>query len=143
MEVRMHPRTESSQRCFTFQLSVNPRARIFAFIDHLGNQVHHFDLPSHHRELTIVADALVNVEPPDALPEVLPESAWDELRRLVEEGDHWPMLMPSVYARPCALLEDLTRELGVDDRAGRDPLTLVKTVADGINGAFEYVKKST
>ncbi len=30
MEVRMHPRTESSQRCFTFQLSVNPRARIFA-----------------------------------------------------------------------------------------------------------------
>ena len=51
MEVRMHPRTEYTQRCFTFRLSVNPRARIFAFVDHLGNQVHHFDLPAHHREL--------------------------------------------------------------------------------------------
>ena len=30
MEVRMHPRSEGSQRCFVFQLSVNPRARILA-----------------------------------------------------------------------------------------------------------------
>ena len=66
MEVRMHPRTDQAQRCFTFQLSVNPRARIFSFIDHLGNHVHHFDLPAHHRALTIVADALVNLDPPDA-----------------------------------------------------------------------------
>ncbi|MBA2602666.1 MAG: transglutaminase family protein, partial [Acidobacteria bacterium] len=48
MEVRMHPRTETTQRCFTFQLSVNPKARIFAFVDHMGNHVHHFDLPAHH-----------------------------------------------------------------------------------------------
>jgi len=143
MEVRMHPRTESSQRCFTFQLSVNPRARIFGFVDHMGNQVHHFDLPAHHRELTIVADSLVNLEPPDPLPPSLPYDTWDELERAVEEGDHWPMLMPSLYARPCAQLDRLTRELGVDERAGRDPLTLVNDVAAGINRAFEYVKKST
>ena len=62
MEVRMHPRTDQAQRCFTFQLSVNPRARIFSFIDHLGNHVHHFDLPAHHRALTIVADSLVNLD---------------------------------------------------------------------------------
>ena len=30
MEVRMHPRSEYAQRCFTFQLSVSPRARIFS-----------------------------------------------------------------------------------------------------------------
>jgi transglutaminase-like putative cysteine protease len=143
MEVRMHPRTDASQRCFTFQLSVNPRARIFAFIDHFGNQVHHFDLPAHHRELTIVADALVNLDRPDPLPSALPFEAWDELARLIEEGDHWPMLMPSHYARPSALLEDLTRELRIDERDGRDPLTLVHDVANAINGAFDYVKKST
>ena len=62
MEVRMHPLSDDRQRCFTFRLSVNPRARIFTFQDHLGNQVHHFDLPQHHRELTIVADALVNLD---------------------------------------------------------------------------------
>ena len=66
MEVRMHPRTDQAQRCFTFQLSVNPRARIFSFIDHFGNHVHHFDLPAHHRALTMVADSLVNLDPPAA-----------------------------------------------------------------------------
>ena len=79
MEVRMHPRTDQAQRCFTFQLSVNPRARIFSFIDYLGNHVHHFDLPAHHRALTIVADALVNLDPPEPLPSALPLDAWDEL----------------------------------------------------------------
>ena len=81
MEVRMHPRTDQAQRCFTFQLSVNPKARIFSFVDYLGNHVHHFDLPAHHRELTIVADALVNLDPPDPLPSALPVNAWQELDR--------------------------------------------------------------
>ena len=143
MEVRMHPRTDQAQRCFTFQLSVNPRARIFSFVDYLGNHVHHFDLPAHHRALTIVADSLVNLEPPEPLPSALPFEAWDELGRLIEDGDHWPMLMPSHYARTSPQLEELARELGVAARDGRDPLTLVGDVADGIHGAFEYVKKST
>jgi len=143
MEVRMHPRTEYSQRCFTFQLSVNPRARIFAFVDHLGNQVHHFDLPAHHRELTIVADALVHLEPPDPLPPLLPYEAWSELAHVIEAGDHWPMLMPSHYARPCPQLDQLMKELRIDEPDGRDPLTLLHHVGSGINGAFDYVKKST
>jgi hypothetical protein len=33
MEVRMHPRSEGNQRCSVFQLSVNPRARIFGYTD--------------------------------------------------------------------------------------------------------------
>ena len=143
MEVRMHPRTEYTQRCFTFQLSVNPRARIFAFVDHFGNHVHHFDLPAHHRELTIVADALVNLEMPDALPSSLPTESWEHLNHLIEEEDHWQMLMPSHYARQSPQLEDFTREHRLDVPDGRDPLSLVVDVSNAINGAFEYVKKST
>jgi transglutaminase-like putative cysteine protease len=143
MEVRMHPRTESTQRCFTFQLSVNPRARIFGFVDHLGNHVHHFDLPGHHRELTIVADALVNLEMPDALPSALPFESWEHLNRLIEEEDHWPMMMPSHYARPSPELEEFAREHGIDGVEGRDPLTLLVDVSNAINGAFDYAKKST
>jgi transglutaminase-like putative cysteine protease len=142
MEVRMHPISEGSQRCFTFRLQVNPGARIFTFQDHLGNQVHHFDLPQHHRELAIVADALVNLEPRQ-LPESLPGDAWNELEQLIAEGDHWPMLMPSHYARHSPLLDDLTHELGVDRPDGRDPLTLVHDVSRGIHRAFAYVRKST
>ncbi len=143
MEVRMHPRTEYTQRCFTFQLSVNPRARIFAFVDHHGNHVHHFDLPAQHRELTIVADALVNVDPPEPLPPALPPDAWDAVERLIDEGDYWTMLMPSHFARPSPQLDALTMELRVDEPHGRDPLTLLHDVTAGINGAFTYVKKST
>jgi transglutaminase-like putative cysteine protease len=143
MEVRMHPLSELAQRCFTFRLQVNPRARIFTFQDHLGNQVHHFDLPQHHRELSIVADSLVNLEPPPPLPEALPFEAWADLQRLVAEGDHWPMLMPSHYARGTPPLDDLVRELEVDRVDGRDPLTLVRDISVGIHGAFDYVRKST
>ncbi|MEO8077139.1 MAG: transglutaminase family protein [Acidobacteriota bacterium] len=143
IEVRMHPRSENRQRCFTFRLSVNPRARIFTFMDYLGNQVHHFDLPSHHRELTVVADALVNVDPPPALPAALPAGSWDDLAQLIDEGDHWQMLIASRYARSSPELEALARELKVTDRGGRDPLSLVRDVSDGIHRAFEYSAKST
>jgi transglutaminase-like putative cysteine protease len=143
MEVRMHPLTDGGQRCFTFQLSVNPRARIFGFVDHLGNQVHHFDLPAHHRELTIVADALVNLQAPTDVPAALPPGSWESLARLIESDDHWPMLLPSHYARPCPELDALTKELDIDAANGRDPFTLARHVSDRINSAFSYVKKST
>jgi transglutaminase-like putative cysteine protease len=143
MEVRMHPRTDQAQRCFTFQLSVNPRARIFGFTDHLGNHVHHFDLPAHHRALTIVADSLVNIDPAEPLPPALPYDAWQDLARLIDEDDHWPMLMSSQYARWSPQVEAFARELGLAERDGRDPLTLVRVVADAINTTFDYAKKST
>jgi transglutaminase-like putative cysteine protease len=143
LEVRMHPRSENNQRCFTFRLSVNPRARIFSFSDYLGNQVHHFDLPSHHREVTIVADALVNVDVPPEIPDALPAGAWDELTHAIEQDDHWQMLMPSHYARSSEQLIELARELEIEHPGGRDPLTLVKHVNDAIHRAFRYVRKST
>src|SRR6185503_21309573 len=118
LEVRMHPRSENHQRCFTFRLSVNPPARIFSFADYLGNQVHHFDLPSHHREVTIIADSLVNIEPPVTLPDSLPLESWTDLRRMIDEDDHWQMLMPSHYARVCPQLEELASELRVRDADG-------------------------
>ncbi len=68
MELRMQPRTETNQRCFTFQLSVSPQARVFSYQDHAANFVHHFDVPGQHRQLTIIADALVDVETPPRCP---------------------------------------------------------------------------
>src|SRR4029453_11921064 len=104
---------------------------------------HHFDLPGHHRGLTIVSDSLVNLDEPPPLPASQPIDAWDELDRLILENDYWPMLTPSQYARSSPELEDFARELGVAGRGGRDPLTLLSDVANGINGAFDYTKKST
>ena len=44
METRMHPRSDTSQHCLTFSLSVSPRCRVFSYRDHLGNNVQHLSL---------------------------------------------------------------------------------------------------
>jgi transglutaminase-like putative cysteine protease len=143
MEVRMHPRSEGNQRCFIFQLSVNPRARIFAHTDARGNLVHHFDLPQRHRQLTIISDALVNLDAPQTIPENMDYGAWDELEQLVEKKDYWDMLMPSHFARTSPELQELAEEIGVRERDGRSPLAFLQDVASGVYRSFSYVKKST
>ena len=120
MEVRMHPRSEYMQRCFTFQLAVSPRSRIFSFTDHLGNLVHHFDIPAPHTHLTIIADSLVDIDPPDPLPQSLGHEAWQELDDMLEREDYWDMIRPSHFARPSPELEQLAREFAVDRRGTRD-----------------------
>jgi transglutaminase-like putative cysteine protease len=143
MEVRMHPRSEGNQRCFIFQLSVNPRARIFAHTDARGNLVHHFDLPQRHRQLTIISDALVNLDAPQTIPETMEYGAWDELDQLIEKKDYWDMLMPSHFARSSPELRELAEEIGVIERDGRSPLAFLQDVATGVYRSFSYVKKST
>ena len=143
MEVRMHPRSEHMQRCFTFQLSVSPRARIFSYTDHLGNLVHHFDIPGQHNQLTIIADALVDVDSPEPLPASLGAEAWAELDDIIDREDYWDMLMPSQFARSSPELDALAREFDTDKRDGRDPVQLLMAVNSRLYDSFSYVKKST
>ncbi len=143
MEVRMHPRSEGNQRCFIFQLSVNPRARIFSYTDSRGNLVHHFDLPSRHRQLTIISDSLVNIETQQMVPETMDFAAWSQLQQTIEQEDYWDMLLPSYFARPSPELDELAAEIGVTQKDGRSPLALVKDIAAGVFRSFTYVKKST
>ena len=143
MEVRMHPRSEGNQRCFIFQLSVNPRARIFAYTDSRGNLVHHFDLPARHRQLTIISDALVNIDAQQSDLGPMDYGAWNKLEQLIEKKDYWDMLMPSHFARPSPELEQLAKEIGAIQREGRSPLAFVQDIADGVYRSFSYVKKST
>jgi transglutaminase-like putative cysteine protease len=143
MEVRMHPRSEGNQRCFVFQLSVNPRARIFGYTDSYGNLVHHFDLPSRHGQLTIISDALVNIDVQPSVPELMDYESWSDLEQLVEKRDYWDMLMPSHFARPSAELEELAREIGATERGGRSPLAFLQDLASGVHRSFSYVKKRT
>ena len=143
MELRMQPRSENTQRCFTFQLSLNPPARVFSYQDHLGNFVHHFDVPGQHQQLTITADALVEVETPAPLPQSLGPSAWDELDAKIDQEDYWDMLMPSRFACTSPEVEMLAREMGVMERGGREPLELLTTLNSKLYQYFSYVKRST
>ena len=141
METRMHPRSDASQRCLTFQLSVTPRCRVFSYRDHLANHVHHFDIPGGHQQLVIVAEALVDKQPQLPTPESLPSSAWAELDRAVGAGDFWEMLLPSEFATPTAELKALAATLDV--RRHADPLTVLHTLNRGIYEYFDYKPNST
>ena len=61
MELRMQPRSEGPQTLRTFQIATNPRAQLYAYTDHLGNAVYHFNLLREHEELRIEAQAVVEL----------------------------------------------------------------------------------
>jgi transglutaminase-like putative cysteine protease len=143
MELRMQPRSENTQRCFNFQLSISPEARVFSYKDHLGNLVHHFDVAGQHQQLTITADALVEVENASPLPESLGEGAWNELDAMIEREDYWDMLMPSRFASTSPEVNALANALEVAERGAREPLELLTTLNSRINQYFSYVKHST
>ena len=141
METRMHPRSDSNQRCLTFSLSVSPRCRVFSYRDHLGNQVQHFNIPGEHSQLVIIAESLVEQQPLADVPHFLAPSAWAELDELVSDGDYWEMLLPSEFAKPTPVLQALAARLNVTRRD--DPLMLVREINQALFDYFEYVSRST
>ncbi|HWS88050.1 MAG TPA: transglutaminase family protein [Pyrinomonadaceae bacterium] len=141
MELRMQPLTEGPQRCLKFDLGLKPAARATSYRDHLGNAVHHFDIPGRHTQLVIDAKSVIETLPREEPPEALAPGAWGELDALVEGGDYWDMLMPSHFARPTGVLLDFAREL--DLRRRDDPLTVLREMNAAIYNAFDYVPQST
>lgn len=141
MELRMHPRTESLQRCLDYQLAVTPKANIHTYRDYLGNSVHHFDIPAAHAQLQIMSESVVEMKPWAAAPARLPASAWEELDQAVEEGDFWEMLLPSSFCRTTPLLEKAAGEFGVVRRD--DPLSVLLELSERVFVSFEYTPRST
>jgi len=141
-EVRMAPRTEGNQRCFQFRLHCRPNVQVLRYDDHYGNVVYHFDVPTPHETLEIVAASAVEIDPPADLPDQLARTAWAELERLGSDGEFWDWLQPSSFARPTPALRSLARALALDRRKG-DPLSTLKHVSRGIHRHFAYNPEST
>jgi transglutaminase-like putative cysteine protease len=141
MELHMQPRTEGRQRCLNFFVKVNPKARVLPYRDHLGNHVHHFSVAAKHTQLLITTEATVEVTPADPLPGFLPLSAWDELDYILEREDHWEFLMPSDYAQPTPLLQELALQL--DLRRREDPLSLLIEINRSLYERFDYATRHT
>lgn len=141
METRMHPRSDSNQRCLTFSLSVSPRCRVFSYRDHLGNQIQHFDIPGEHDQLVIIAESLIEHQPLAELPHLRFPSAWSDLDSQVSRGDYWEMLLPSEFAKPTPALQALAAKLDVTRRD--DPLTLVQEINRRLFEYIRYVPRST
>jgi transglutaminase-like putative cysteine protease len=141
METRMHPRSDSSQHCLTFSLSVSPRCRVFSYRDHQGNNVQHFDIPGEHTQLVVVAESVVEQQEVPEVPSWLSPDAWESLDALIDEGDYWEMLLPSTFAVATPALKLLAQQMEVTRRD--DPLMLVQELNQRLFNYFEYEPRST
>ncbi len=139
-EVRVQPRSEALQRCLTFSLDSNPVANIMVYRDFLGNTVHHFDIPGEHTQLRITAQALVEVSS-QLPPQSTEVGSWQDLDARVAEGDFLDTLLPSQFARPTDLLQELATELGLERRG--NPLDLLLELNQAVYQTFRYVPNST
>ena len=137
MELRMQPRSEGPQTLRSFQISTNPRAQLYAYTDHLGNAVYHFNLLREHEELRIEAQATVEIIHRAPWPEILDPLEWSRYNGFNLSDDHFDMLEPSRFARPSPELLSFMKIADLEKPAG-DPMTALKTLQRGIYDSFDY-----
>ena len=71
MSVRMQPRSEGNQYCRRFELTINPRAHVFHYRDHLGTRSTISMSRAFTLQLNIKAKELVEMSPIPLVPDSL------------------------------------------------------------------------
>jgi transglutaminase-like putative cysteine protease len=137
MELRMQPRSEGPQMLRSFQIVTNPRAQLYAYTDHFGNAVYHFNTLRAHGELRIEAQAIVEMVAFPSIPDKLDALEWDRYNELNLSDDHFDLIEPSRFARMSPQLRDFIATQKLEKPEG-DPLTALKTLSTRIHDAFEY-----
>lgn len=107
----LQPRSDITQYCTRYELSVNPRTRVFSYADRFGNDVQHFAILPEHDQLEVVARSqVVTARGPGAAPAPLARSLVDDDPVLDELYDY---LAESRYVKFSPELDALLDEIGV------------------------------
>jgi len=137
MELRMQPRSEGPQMLRSFQIVTNPRAQLYAYTDHFGNAVYHFNSLREHEELKIEAQAVVEMGVVKPLPEASDALEWGRYNELNLTDEQFDLTEPSRFARMSPALLAFMKGENVE-RASSDPLSALRRLSDLIHAAFEY-----
>lgn len=137
MELRMQPRSEGPQTLRSFQIATNPRAQLYAYTDHLGNAVYHFNLLREHDELRIEVQAVVEFANMNPLPERISEADWSRYDPAQMSDDHFDMLGASKFSKPSPELLTFMKIADIERPRG-DPLTALKSLNRAIYDSFDY-----
>ena len=124
MQLYMQPKSEGAQRLQSFQVTTQPRATLQAYTDHFGNAVYHFDVPGVHHELTIEADAAVEVQALPAPPEWVDASAWQALGAPDIQAENFDWLHPHGHVAPSEALSAFLAERNL--MKGDDPMSSLR-----------------
>jgi len=133
----MQPRSESVQSLRSFQIATNPRAQLYAYTDHLGNAVYHFNVLRSHEELRIEVQAVVELSGSPPIPEMADTLEWERYNNYNLSADHFDLLEPSkfVHMSP-ALMAFMTAHDLVKPKG--DPLSALKHMGKTVHDAFDY-----
>ncbi len=137
MEIRMQPRSEGPQALRSFQIATNPRAQLYAYTDHFGNAVYHFNVLRAHEELRIEAQAVVEISHITPLPRELDPLEWQRYNSYNLRDDHFDLLEGSKFAASSPLLAEFMRAKNLEKPAG-DPLAALIALNSAIFEAFDY-----
>jgi len=137
MELKMQPRSESAQALRNFQIATNPRAQLYAYTDHFGNAVYHFNVLREHAELRIEAQSVIEVNQAPPLPAAADTLEWQRYNTLNLSAEHYDLLGPSAFVRGSPELARFTAAHDLDTPQG-DTLTALKRLNNVIYGAFDY-----
>ena len=137
MELRMQPRSEGPQALRNFQIATSPRTQLYAYTDHLGNAVYHFNVLREHDEMRLEVQAAVEMAPFPVPPETLDGLEWQRYNPLNLHADHFDYLEPSKFAREG---EDLSLFIARNDLGAPsgDPMSTLRRLNELIYYAFDY-----
>jgi transglutaminase-like putative cysteine protease len=86
-EMRLHPLDISTQNCFAFKLTTEPRGDVMHYSDRFGNLVHHFDALESHDRVVVRATS-----------EVITSEIFTDDQRQLLPLDEFDYLAPTHYA---------------------------------------------
>lgn len=137
MELRMQPRSEGAQAVRNFQIVTLPRAQLFAYTDHFGNAVYHFNVLREHSQLRMDVQSVVEVNPARALPSQADALEWSRYNPLNMRAEHYDFLGQSEFAHASPNLQEFCTSRGVEKPEG-NALSALKHLNTVIYDAFEY-----
>jgi transglutaminase-like putative cysteine protease len=137
MELRMQPRSEGPQALRSFQIVTNPRAQLYAYTDHLGNAVYHFNVLRQHEELRIESQAVIEMVTFPAIPEASDTLEWSRYNDYNLSADHYDLMGDSKYVYGSEALRAFRKTHGLEQPTG-DPLTALRHLNHAIYKAFDY-----
>ncbi|BDE07537.1 transglutaminase [Vulcanimicrobium alpinum] len=136
----LQPRSDISQYCTRYELSVSPRTRVFSYADRFGNDVQHFAILPEHGALEIVARSqVVTARGDGAAPPPLPRELIDDDPN---RDDMWDYLHESRYVRFSAELDALATHVGVP-KHGDDAVAWFQHASSTLHDEFEYDTTTT
>ena len=139
--VHLQPRSDTTQYCTKYELTVAPRSRVFSYADRFGNDVQHFAVLPDHDVLSVIArSSVITVRSP------LPERPSPVTRAalLADESVRWMWdeLHESRYIEFSPGLRAFATEVG--EPAASDDLVAWYLHASGaITRGFTYDKGAT